>query len=203
MAIAPLSYGGGQERGLRPGTLPVPLIIGFGLAAELALKNSRERKVRCNAIRAEALAALDPLGIRIHADPERTLPHVLNFSVEGVDSEALMVAIKDLAAVSNGSACTSQNYEPSHVLAAMGLPEKAIAGAVRLSWCHMTPDVDWQGIADRIGSLRTLTCDRPRSTGPSSAVLANSKCAANGSKPEAFLPRDEGQEVHPRGLDYM
>ena len=92
--IAPLSYGGGQERGLRPGTLPVPLIIGFGLAAELALKNSRERKVRCNAIRAKALAALDPLGIRIHADPERTLPHVLNFSVEGVDSEALMIAIK-------------------------------------------------------------------------------------------------------------
>ena len=152
--IAPLSYGGGQERGLRPGTLPVPLIIGFGLAAELALKNSRERKVRCNAIRAEALAALDPLDIRIHADPERTLPHVLNFSVKGVDAEALMVAIKDLAAVSNGSACTSQKYEPSHVLAAMGLPEEAIAGAVRLSWCHMTPNVDWRAIARRIGSLR-------------------------------------------------
>ena len=152
--LAPLSYGGGQERGLRPGTLPVPLIIGFGLAAELALKNSRERQVRCNAIRAEALAALEPLGIRIHADPERTLPHVLNFSVDGVDSEALMVAIKDLAAVSNGSACTSQSYEPSHVLAAMGLPEEAIAGAVRLSWCHMTPDVDWRAIARRIGSLR-------------------------------------------------
>ena len=152
--LAPLSYGGGQERGLRPGTLPVPLIIGFGMAAELALKNSRERQVRCNAIRAEALAALEPLGIRIHADPERTLPHVLNFSVDGVDSEALMVAIKDLAAVSNGSACTSQSYEPSHVLAAMGLPEEAIAGAVRLSWCHMTPDVDWRAIARRIGSLR-------------------------------------------------
>ena len=152
--LSPLSYGGGQERGLRPGTLPVPLIIGFGLAAELALKNSRERQERCNAIRTEALAALEPLDIRIHADPERTLPHVLNFSVEGVDSEALMVAIKDLAAVSNGSACTSQNYAPSHVLAAMGLPEEAIAGAVRLSWCHMTPAVDWKAIARRIASLR-------------------------------------------------
>ena len=152
--LAPLSYGGGQERGLRPGTLPVPLIIGFGLAAELARKNSRERQERCNAIRTEALAALGPLDIRIHADPERTLPHVLNFSVEGVDSEALMVAIKDLAAVSNGSACTSQNYAPSHVLAAMGLPEAAIAGAVRLSWCHMTPAVDWRAIARRIESLR-------------------------------------------------
>lgn len=152
--LVPLSYGGGQERGLRPGTLPVPLIIGFGLAAELAHKNAEERQVRCKAIRAEALAALEPLGIRIHADPDRTLPHVLNFSVEGIDSEALMVALKDVAAVSNGSACTSQSYEPSHVLTAMGLPEEAIAGAVRMSWCHMTPDVDWQEIAGRIQSLR-------------------------------------------------
>ena len=152
--LAPLCYGGGQERGLRPGTLPVPLIIGFGLAAELARRNQEERRIRCKEIRAKALAALEPLGIRIHADPGKTLPHVLNFSVEGVDSEAIMVTVKDIAAVSNGSACTSQSYEPSHVLAAMGLPEKAIAGAVRLSWCHMTPDVDWEMIAKRIESLR-------------------------------------------------
>ncbi|WP_245296897.1 MULTISPECIES: cysteine desulfurase DndA [Rhodomicrobium] len=152
--LAPLSYGGGQERGLRPGTLPVPLIIGFGLAAELARKNAKERRERCVAIRTKAVAALQSLEIRLHGDPEYTLPHVLNFSVEGIDSEALMVALKDLVAVSNGSACTSQSYEPSHVLTAMGLPEMAIAGAVRLSWCHMTPDVDWQAIAQRVESLR-------------------------------------------------
>lgn len=152
--LAPLSFGGGQERGLRPGTLPVPLIIGLGLAAERAGKNAKEREARCAAIRAEALAALQPLGIRLHGDPERILPHVLNLSIAGIDSEALMVALKDLAAVSNGSACTSQSYEPSHVLAAMGLPEEAVAGAVRLSWCHMTPDVDWPAIARRIASLR-------------------------------------------------
>lgn len=151
--LTPLAYGGGQERGLRPGTLPVALIVGFGLAAELAGRHAAERRARCMAIRREALAALQPLGIRIHADPERTLPHVLNFSVGGIDSEALMLALKDLVAVSNGSACTSQSYEPSHVLAAMGLPEEAIAGAVRLSWCHMTPDVDWQAVAGRIRAL--------------------------------------------------
>ena len=152
--LAPLTYGGGQERGLRPGTLPVPLIVGFGLAAELAVKDAEKRRACCAAIRKEALAALEPLGIRLHADLDRTLPHVLNFSVEGIDSEALMVALKDIAAVSNGSACTSQSYKPSHVLKAMDLPQDAIAGAVRLSWCHLTPDVDWQGIADKIGSLR-------------------------------------------------
>lgn len=151
--LAPLTYGGGQERGLRPGTLPVPLLVGFGLAAEMAGSNTEERQARCAAIRRDALAALEPLGIRLHADSNLTLPHVLNFSIEGIDSEALIVALKDLVAVSNGSACTSQTYAPSHVLTAMGLPEQAVAGAVRLSWCHMTPDVDWQAVAGRIGSL--------------------------------------------------
>ena len=140
--ISPLSYGGGQERGLRPGTLPVPLIVGFGVAAKLAMKEAEKRKARCVAIREEALAVLEPLGIHLHGAPELTVPHVLNFSVKGIDSEALMISLKDVAAVSNGSACTSQSYEPSHVLRAMGLPEDAIAGAVRLSWCHLTPAVD-------------------------------------------------------------
>lgn len=152
--LSPLTYGGGQERGLRPGTLPVPLIIGFGVAAERALKDNQRRRERCMTIRGAALTALEPLDIRLHAASECTLPHVLNFSVPGVDSEAVMLALKDLAAVSNGSACTSQSYKPSHVLEAMGLPEEAVAGAVRLSWCHMTPDVDWPGIAGRIGALR-------------------------------------------------
>jgi cysteine desulfurase len=151
--LEPLAYGGGQERGLRPGTLPVPLVVGFGLAAELACKNANKRHVRCMEIRADALRSLQPLGIRIHGDLTRTLSHVMNFSLSGVDSEALMVGLKDLAAISNGSACTSQSYQPSHVLTAMGLPDEAVAGAVRLSWSHLTPQVDWAGIADRIRSL--------------------------------------------------
>ena len=151
--LTPLAYGGGQERGLRPGTLPVPLIIGFGVAAEKALLENEQRRERCVQIRGKALAAIASLDVRFHSDPEITLPHVLNFSVAGVDSEAIMVAIKDIAAVSNGSACTSQNYSPSHVLKAMNLPDEAVAGAVRLSWCHMTHDVDWDAIVGRIRSL--------------------------------------------------
>lgn len=152
--LTPLVYGGGQERGLRPGTLPVPLIVGFGTAAKLALKDVDARRRHCEAIRLEALAALQPVGVHLHGDPALALPHVLNFSVDGIDSEALIVALKDIAAVSNGSACTSQSYKPSHVLLAMGLPESAIAGAVRLSWCHMTGPVDWPEIARRIASFQ-------------------------------------------------
>lgn len=151
--LTPLSFGGGQERGLRPGTLPTPLIVGLGVAAETSVADVERRAQRCIAIRERALASLAPLGIRLHGNSERSMAHVLNFSVEGVDSEALMLALKDLVAVSNGSACTSQSYSPSHVLTAMGLPPQAIAGAVRLSWCHMTPDIDWSLVAHRIGSL--------------------------------------------------
>ena len=149
-----LMYGGGQERGLRPGTLPVPLIVGLGVAAETALKDHASRQERCRDIRYNAQAALEPLGIRMHSVPDRTLSHVMNFSVPGVDSEAVMVALKDVAAVSNGSACTSQSYSPSHVLEAMGLPEDDISGAIRVSWSHLTPDVDWPLLAARLEALR-------------------------------------------------
>lgn len=152
--LKPLVYGGGQERGLRPGTLPVPLIVGLGVAAETALKEIAIRQERCRALRKKALAALEPLGIRLHSDPECTLSHVLNFSVPGIDSEAVMVALRDVAAVSNGSACTSQSYSPSHVLETMGLPPEAISGAIRVSWSHLTPDVDWPLLAARIEALR-------------------------------------------------
>ena len=152
--LAPLTYGGGHERGLRPGTLPTALIVGFGVASSVAGRDAARRAEHCAAMRKKALAGLEPLGIRLHGDPEQCLPHVLNFSVEGVDSEAFMVAVKDLVAVSNGSACTSQSYTPSHVLEAMGLPREAVAGAVRMSWCHMTPEVDWDALAARIRSLR-------------------------------------------------
>jgi hypothetical protein len=67
-------------------------------------------------------------------DPSRTQPHVVNVSFPGVDSEALMLALREDLAISNGAACTSASYAPSHVLKAMGLGEDIIASAVRISW---------------------------------------------------------------------
>lgn len=151
--LKPLAFGGGQERGLRPGTLPVALIAALGEAAEIALKNHAARRQRCGQIRAEALAALMPLSPRLNGSETWGLEHVLNLSFPGLDSEALMVGLKDLAAISNGSACTSHSYTPSHVLQAMGMTEEEINGAVRLSWCHLTPEVDWGGVAERVRAM--------------------------------------------------
>jgi len=152
--LMPLFYGGGQERGLRPGTLPVPLIVGLGLAAELAIKEHGDRNKKCAEYRRVALDALAPLKPRFNGDQARVLPHVMNISFDGIDSEAVIVALKDLIAISNGSACTSQSYSPSHVLEAMGLPESAIRGALRFSWCHMTEDANWARVAEAITKLR-------------------------------------------------
>jgi len=152
--LTPLMYGGGQERGLRPGTLPVHLIAGLGLAAEIAVRDSRKRAEACKAFRQQVLGALLPLGAVLHGDPTRTMPHVVNLSLPGIDSEALMVAWKGLVAISNGSACTSHNYQASHVLMAMGLAEDSVQGAARLSWSHHTPPVAWNRAAELIGDLQ-------------------------------------------------
>lgn len=151
--LGPLMFGGGQERGLRPGTLPVALIAGLGLAASMASRNHRDRVQRCAEMQRNALAAFESIGVVLNGDLDRTVPHTLNFSVPGVDSEAAIVALKDLVAISNGSACTSQNYEQSHVLTAAGLASGQIDGALRFSWSHMTEAVGWVDVARRLANL--------------------------------------------------
>jgi cysteine desulfurase len=151
--LMPLMFGGGQERGLRPGTLPVALIAALGLAAELADKEADKRRLACEQFRQQVLGFLDGLGALVNGDLENMLPHVINASIRGVDAEAAIVMTKDLVAISNGSACTSESYEPSHVLTAMGLEQDRIAGALRISWNHMTEIPDWSALASRLGSL--------------------------------------------------
>jgi len=137
--LEPLMYGGGQERGLRPGTLPVHLIAGLGKAAELALDECHSRAAAARRFRERLLTGLTPLLPGINGDPARALPHILNLSIPGLDAESVMDAWKDLVAISDGAACTSQSYTCSHVLAAMGLGAERRDGAVRLSWSHLTP----------------------------------------------------------------
>lgn len=151
--LTPLCFGGGQERGLRPGTLPVALIAGFGLAARLACAESSARLEYCRQFRQALVDAIDPLEPCYNGDTDRVLPSVVNVSFPGLDSEALMVALKNLIAISNGSACTSSSYEPSHVLRAMGCTSEQIQGAIRISWCHMTPSVDWEHVVREIRLL--------------------------------------------------
>lgn len=152
--LRPLFFGGGQERGLRPGTLPVALIAALGMAAEIAERDHVERTARCREMRDAALAAILPLSPRFSGDQANVLPHVLNVAIPGMDSEALIVGLKDLVAISNGSACTSSSYTPSHVLMAMGMSEDEANSCVRISWSHLTEAVDWEAVAARIRSLR-------------------------------------------------
>lgn len=152
--LQPLGYGGGQERGLRSGTLPVPLIAALGKAAEVSFRDRAKRHQACQRIRENALAALMPLNPRLTGEQSLVMDHVLNFGFPGLDSEALIVALKDLVAISNGSACTSSSYMPSHVLKAMGMNDDDANSCVRISWCHLTQEVDWMAIADRIRSLQ-------------------------------------------------
>jgi len=152
--LAPLMFGGGQERGLRPGTIPVPLIVGLGVAAEQALQEESRRHEACQRMRADALEAFSRLEHVVLSPAKASLNHILSVAFRGVDSEALILATKDLVAISNGSACTSARYEPSHVLLAMNLPENVVSGVVRLSWCHLTPLPPWAEFAARVQELQ-------------------------------------------------
>jgi cysteine desulfurase len=148
--LAPLVYGGGQEHGLRPGTLPVPLIAGLGLAAEIGAKDHEAREAKCRAFRERFLRAIEPLHPKIHGEEGQVLAHTVNLSFPGISAEEGMVKIRDLVAVSNGSACTSSSYQPSHVLKAMRLAKDEIIGAMRFSWCHLTPDPDWAAVVAKL-----------------------------------------------------
>jgi cysteine desulfurase len=132
--LEPLMFGGGQERGVRPGTLPVALIVGLGKAAQLAQQEHTARRFAAERVKAQLIADLQKVEHHVNGDPSCCQPHVLNVSFPGVDSEALMMALRDELAVSNGAACTSDRYGSSHVLEAMGLTPERIASAIRISW---------------------------------------------------------------------
>jgi cysteine desulfurase len=152
--LRPLIFGGGQERGLRPGTLPVALIAALGKAAEISVRDNGKRLATCQVSREKALTALSKLNPQLSGDSSRTISHVLNISFPGLDSEALIVALKDLVAISNGSACNSNSYTPSHVLKAMGMNDDESNAFIRISWSHLTSEVDWEAVVERIRSMR-------------------------------------------------
>lgn len=153
-SLAPLLFGGGQERGLRPGTLPVPLAVGLGEAAALAAIEHPDRRKAAGKLKDELLEELAAVPHQINGDVSRTQSHVLNVSFPGVDSEALMMATSEELAISNGSACTSSSYTPSHVLQAMGLGEERIDSAIRISWGPGVHAIPAAAVVAAVKSLR-------------------------------------------------
>lgn len=152
--LQPLLHGGGQERGLRPGTVAVPLVASLGLAAELAVREAAARHERVLELRRSLEQVVSAAGGVINGDAALAVPHIMNVAFPGLDSEAVILALRALVAISNGSACTSASYEPSHVLTAMGLDDERRRGAVRLSWSHETPVPDTGAMVAALAALK-------------------------------------------------
>jgi cysteine desulfurase len=133
--LQPLIAGGGHERGLRSGTENVAAIVGFGLAAELAIARLDTRETQLAVLRAELEAGLVAQGATIFAGAAERLPNTSYFAFAGIDGETLVGKLDRAGfAVAAGAACSSANPEPSHVLLAMGVASSVARGAVRVSF---------------------------------------------------------------------
>jgi cysteine desulfurase len=158
--LTPLLDGGGHERGLRSGTIAVPLVVGLGEASDLARRERPEESARLRGLRERLHAGLAARveAIVLNGHPTLRLPGNLNLSFAYVDGEALMMAMRDVA-VSSGSACTSANPEPSHVLTAMGRDEDMARASLRFGLGRFTTaeEIDFavDAVADAVARLRT------------------------------------------------
>jgi cysteine desulfurase len=144
--ISPITWGGGQERGLRPGTENVAGIVGFGIAAELAKHELDVRAAHLLSLRHQLEWGLSELsGVTFHAAESPRLPNTIQFSFEGWDGEALVMALdREGFQLSSGSACASGGNEPSPVLMAMGVAADLARGAIRVSLGveNTAPEID-------------------------------------------------------------
>ncbi len=151
--------GGGHEKGLRSGTLNVPGIVGLGACAELARAQLADESARLAAMRDRLLRGLREAldGVQVNGSLERRLPHNLHVGFAGIEGEALLMALGDLA-VSTGSACSSGSQAPSHVLQAIGAVGDAAGAVIRFGLGRWTTDADIDLALDRVvtvvGSLR-------------------------------------------------
>jgi cysteine desulfurase len=149
--IAPLFAGGGQERGLRPGTLPTPLCVGFGKACALAQEELAAEAARVRALRDRLYDALRQAlpDIRLNGAAEPRLPNNLNFCLPGVDAEDLLSELPELA-LATGAACASATQEPSPVLRAIRLADEDIQGSIRIGLGRTTTAAQIEFAIDRI-----------------------------------------------------
>ena len=154
--LAPQVAGGGQENGLRSGTLNVPGIVGLGRAAEICRLEMTAEAHRLSSLRDRLLAGLRAgLGdVRVNGCLEHRLPHNLHVGFDGVEGEALLMALGDLA-VSTGSACSSGSQAPSHVLQAIGATSQGAGASIRFGLGRATSDSDIDFAIDRVTAVVT------------------------------------------------
>jgi cysteine desulfurase len=161
--LVPLFHGGGHERGLRSGTENVPGIVGFATAVRLALAERREVTDTMQRLRRRLIdRVLQMSGTRLNGHPEQSLPHITNFSFAAIEGESLVMKLDEAGiAASTGSACSSPNLEPSHVLVAIGVPLSMAHGSLRISTGRETTDADIERLLDVlpgvVGELRAMS----------------------------------------------
>jgi cysteine desulfurase len=154
IALAPQAVGGGQESGLRSGTLNVPGIVGLGRAAEICRLEMGDEGKRLADLRDRLLEGLRVRlpDVRVNGSLTRRLPHNLHVSFDGVEGEALLMALGDLA-VSTGSACSSGSQAPSHVLEAIGATSGRAGASIRFGLGRTTSAADIDYAIDRVTTV--------------------------------------------------
>jgi cysteine desulfurase len=149
--LAPMVDGGGHERGMRSGTVPVPLVVGFGEAAEIAREVMGEESKRLAALRdrlqEQILSKVDEAYVNGH--PERRLPHNLNISFAYVEGESVLMGLNREAALASGSACTSATLEPSYVISALGVDSELAHSSIRFGLHRFTTEEEVDFVAQK------------------------------------------------------
>ncbi|MBD1861656.1 MULTISPECIES: IscS subfamily cysteine desulfurase [Trichocoleus] len=164
--VAPQLHGGGHERGMRSGTLYTPQIVGFAKAVELALAEQATETQRLMQLRDRLWQQLSTVGnIYLNGHPTQRLPGNLNVSVAGVDGQALLLGLQPVVAVSSGSACTSAEIKPSHVLTALGRSPELAYASLRFGIGRFNTEAEIDQVAEQaiatIQSLRGVAVSSP------------------------------------------
>jgi len=182
--LQPLQFGGGQERNLRSGTLATHQAVGMGTAFALAAA-AREKEVeRIGLLRDRLWRGLEALGgLLRNGQAAHTVAHLLNVSVEDVEGESLLAAVRPSIAVSTGSACTSAAREPSYVLRALGRNERLAESSLRFSLGRFSTEGDVDAavaaVAQAVTRLRRITGHRGADNGTAGGALARGAAGAS------------------------
>jgi cysteine desulfurase len=158
LGLVPLLHGGGQERGLRSGTLPTHQIVGMGVAYRIAALEMAADSARMARLRERLWHGLAEVpGVELNGHAEQRVPGILNVTIDGVEGESLLFELPGLA-VASGSACATTSAEPSYVLRALGRSDRLAQSSLRLSLGRYTTadeiDVAIAAIQDAIRRLR-------------------------------------------------
>jgi cysteine desulfurase len=150
LGLVPIVFGGGQERGLRSGTIPTHQVAGMGRAFAIAGEEMQADATRISALRDMLLESLSAIpGVELNGNPRHRAPGILSVTVDGVEGESLLHALGDLA-IASGSACASTHAEPSYVLRALGHSDRLAQSTLRLSLGRFTARAEVEFAARRI-----------------------------------------------------